>query len=98
MIKVIKTGINVSKVVEQLKKYPQDWDHQKTLEGSQSLVDRGFADLPTSALQLLHTHITMRYERLYASNSRMQTFIDAVFFHFLLMRLLGLTLMKEHTI
>jgi hypothetical protein len=41
MIKVFKTGINVSKVVEQLKKYPQDWDHQKTLEGSQSLVDRG---------------------------------------------------------
>ena len=53
MIKVIKTGINVSKVVEQLKKYPQDWDHQKNLKDSQSLVDRGFADLPTSALQLI---------------------------------------------
>ena len=53
MIKVIKTGINVSKVVQQLKKYPQDWDHQKTLEGSQSLVDRGFDDLPVSALQLI---------------------------------------------
>ena len=32
MIKVIKTGINVSKVVEQLKKYPQDWYHQKNLK------------------------------------------------------------------
>ena len=53
MIKIIKTGINVDKVVQQLKKYPQDWDHQKTLEGSQSLVDRGFADLPVSALQLI---------------------------------------------
>jgi len=53
MIKVIKTGINVKKVIEQLKKYPQDWDHQKTLEGSQSLVDRGFDDLPVSALQLI---------------------------------------------
>ena len=53
MIKVIETGINVSKVVEQLKKYPQDWDHQKNLKDSQSLVDRGFADLPTSALQLI---------------------------------------------
>ena len=40
MIKVIKTGINVDKVVQQLKKYPQDWDHQKNLEGSQSLLDR----------------------------------------------------------
>ncbi len=53
MIKVIKTGINVSKVIQQLKKYPQDWDHQKNLKDSQSLVDRGFADLPVSALQLI---------------------------------------------
>ena len=53
MIKILKTGINVKKVVEQLKKYPQDWDHQKHLKDSQSLVDRGFADLPTSALQLI---------------------------------------------
>ena len=53
MIKVLKTGINVKKVVDQLKKYPGDWDHQKNLEGSQSLVDRGFADLPVSALQLI---------------------------------------------
>ena len=52
-IKILKTGINVSKVVEQLKKYPQDWDHQKNLKDSQSLVDRGFADLPISALQLI---------------------------------------------
>lgn len=36
-----------------IKKYPQDWDHQKHLKDSQSLVDRGFADLPTSALQLI---------------------------------------------
>jgi len=52
-IKILKTGINVKKVVEQLKKYPQDWDHQKNLKDSQSLVDRGFADLPVSALQLI---------------------------------------------
>ena len=53
MIKILKTGINVKKVVDQLKKYPGDWDHQKNLEGSQSLVDRGFSDLPVSALQLI---------------------------------------------
>ena len=52
-IKILKTKINVKKVIEQLKKYPQDWDHQKTLKDSQSLVDRGFADLPVSALQLI---------------------------------------------
>ena len=53
MIKVLKTNVNVSKVIEQLKKYPEDWDHQKYLKNSQSLVDRGFADLPVSALQLI---------------------------------------------
>ena len=102
MIKILKTGIKVNKVVQQLKKYPQDWDHQKHLKDSQSLVDRGFADLPVSALQLiiggvkhkddfvgdseinikhLHTLITVRLERLSASNLRMRIFIGAVFFH-----------------
>ena len=53
MIKIIKTGIKVDKVIQQLKKHPQDWDHQKHLKDSQSLVDRGFSDLPVSALQLI---------------------------------------------
>ena len=52
-IKILKTGINVKKVIDQLKKYPGDWDHQKNLDRSQSLLDRGFADLPVSALQLI---------------------------------------------
>ena len=103
MIKILKTGINIDKVVQQLKKHPGDWDHQKNLEGSQSLVDRGFSDLPVSALQLIiggvkhkddfvgdseiniktpaYAHTIVRSERLYASTLRMQTFIDAVFFH-----------------
>ena len=52
-IKVIKTGIDVSKVTEQLRKNPADWNHQKTEEGVSSLVDEhGFDDLPISNLQL----------------------------------------------
>ena len=52
-IKVIKTGIDVSKVTEQLRKNPGDWDHQKKSEGVRSLVDEhGFDDLPVSNLQL----------------------------------------------
>jgi hypothetical protein len=53
MIKILKTGINVNKVVEQLKKHPRDWDHQKHLKDVESLLDRGFDDLPISALQLI---------------------------------------------
>ena len=52
-IKVIKTGIDVSKVTEQLRKNPADWNHQKNEEGVRSLVDEhGFDDLPVSNLQL----------------------------------------------
>ena len=52
-IKVIKTAINVSKVTEQLRKNPADWNHQKKEEGVRSLVDEhGFDDLPISNLQL----------------------------------------------
>ena len=35
-IKVIKTGIDVSKVTEQLRKNPADWNHQKKEEGVRS--------------------------------------------------------------
>jgi hypothetical protein len=52
-IKIIKRNINVSKVIQQLKKYPQDWDHQKHLKDVESLLDRGFDNLPISALQLI---------------------------------------------
>ena len=52
-IKVVDTKINVTKVIKQLKKNPQDWDHQKHIEDVQSLLDRGFDDLPVSALQLI---------------------------------------------
>lgn len=52
-IKVIDTQINVKKVIQQLKKNPQDWDHQKNIKDVQSLLDRGFDDLPVSALQLI---------------------------------------------
>ena len=52
-IKIIKDKIDVSKVIKQLKKNPQDWDHQKHIEDVQSLLDRGFDDLPVRALQLI---------------------------------------------
>lgn len=57
-IRVIKTGINVSKILNQLKQYPEDWEHQKGLDGVQSLVDRGFADLPAGVLQLVIGGVT----------------------------------------
>ena len=52
-IKIIKTGIDVSKVTEQLRKNPADWGNQKDFDGVHSLVeDFDFDDLPVSNLQL----------------------------------------------
>lgn len=53
-IRIIKTGINVSKILRQLKEYPEDWGSQKNIEGARSIVDDfGFDDLPVGALQLV---------------------------------------------
>ena len=52
-IKVIETGINVSRIMAQLKQYPEDWESQKNLENAGSLVDRGYRNLPAGVLQLV---------------------------------------------
>lgn len=53
-IRVIKTGINVSKILNQLKQYPEDWEAQKSMEGQiESLLDRGYDDVPIGVLQLV---------------------------------------------
>ena len=52
-IRVIKTGINISKIMRQLQKYPEYWESQKKMEGVDSLLNRGFMDLPAGVLQLV---------------------------------------------
>ena len=58
-IKVIKTGINVSKILQQLKQYPEDWGSQKKLESAKSAVDEfGFPEIEADVLQLVIGGIT----------------------------------------
>ena len=57
-IRIIKTGINVSKIMRQLEKYPDDWESQKKMEGIESLLDRGFMYLPAGVLQLVIGAVT----------------------------------------
>ena len=52
-IRIIKTGINVSKILKQLEKYPNDWGAQKTMEGALSMLDRGFPEVQAGVLQLI---------------------------------------------
>ena len=53
-IKVLETGIDVSKVLEQLKKYPEDCGAQKDIEGVSDLVtEHGFPKIEAGVLQLV---------------------------------------------
>jgi len=52
-IRFVKRGINVSKILKQLKQYPEDWGGQKDIEGVHDLIDEfGFPQHMASVLQL----------------------------------------------
>lgn len=59
-IRVIKTGINVSKILKQLQQYPDDWESQKKMENTDSLLNYGFDYLPAGVLQLVIGAVTDR--------------------------------------
>jgi len=48
-IKVLQTGINVSKILKQLDKYPEDWENQTKVKSAEFLIDY----LPVGNLQLI---------------------------------------------
>ena len=50
-IKIIKTGIDVTKVKEQLEQYSDDWYIQR--KGTDTLLERGYADMEVGNLQLI---------------------------------------------
>lgn len=51
-IKIIETGIDVSKVKDQLRIYSKDWECQKNAYNMESLLDRGYPVLDVGVLQL----------------------------------------------
>ena len=52
-IKVIKSGLDVSKVIEQLEEYSDDWGNQRRIDDVESLLDRGYDDVDIGNLQLI---------------------------------------------
>ena len=50
-IKILKKGINVKKVIKQLEKYSSDWYIQR--KGTDTLLERGYADIEVGNLQLI---------------------------------------------
>ena len=47
IIKIIETGIDVSKVLDQLKQYPEDWGSQKKRKNTTQLDSKKYIVSPT---------------------------------------------------
>jgi mannose-6-phosphate isomerase-like protein (cupin superfamily) len=53
-IRIIKTGINVSRILKQLHQYPDDWGAQKNIDGIKNVHDEhGFPAIDAGVLQLV---------------------------------------------
>ena len=50
-IRILKTGIDVTKVKEQLEQYSDDWYIQR--KGTDTLLEKGYADIDVGNLQLI---------------------------------------------
>ena len=57
-IKILKTGIDVTKVKEQLEQYSDDWYIQR--KGTDTLLERGYADIEVGNLQLIIGAVTKK--------------------------------------
>ena len=60
-IRIIKTGVDVSKILEQLKQYPEDWGSQKNIENTK-LQDPTQYITTVDVLQLIMGGITKNRE------------------------------------
>lgn len=52
-IRIIETGIDVSGVIEDLKNNPDDWESQKNIDQTDSLLNHGWDYLPVGVLQMV---------------------------------------------
>ena len=79
-IRIIKTGINVSKILRQLHQHPEDWGAQKKIDGVHDLVDEwGFPAMSAGVLQLVMGAIS--HETQYVGDSELCVTTPAIKHH-----------------
>ena len=71
-IRIIKTGINVSKILKQLEQYPSDWGVQKEIEGAQQ-IDPDFHRIEAGVMQLVMGGISHPDEMVYNTEISIET-------------------------
>ena len=60
-IRIIETGVNVSKILEQLEQYPEDWGSQKNIKDTEQLDSNKYT-VTVDVLQLIMGGITKEDE------------------------------------
>ena len=79
-IRVIETGIDVSKVLEQLKQHPDDWGATRKIVGAKNVVSEyGFPEVEAGVLQLIMGSVNSADEYVGDSESCVPT--NAFFHH-----------------
>ena len=60
-IRIIETGIDISKIIEQLEQYPEDWGSQKNIKDTEQLDSNKYT-VTVDVLQLIMGGITKESE------------------------------------
>ena len=87
-IRVLDTGIDVSKVLEQLKQYPEDWGALRHTEGLHNVVDDfGFPEVSAGVLQLVMGAVEKEGD--YVGDSELCLPTEAMKHHTAVLQILG---------
>ena len=87
-IRVLDTGIDVSKVLEQLKQYPEDWGALRHTEGLHNVVDDfGFPEVSAGVLQLVMGAVENESD--YVGDSDLCVPTEAIKHHTAVLQILG---------
>ena len=71
-IRIIRTGLNVTKIKFQLEKYKEDWGNQKTMKGAEQ-IDPEFHKIYAGVLQLVMGAISKPDEMVYNTEICLKT-------------------------
>ena len=58
IIEIIETGVDVSRILDDLKKHPEGWNAGMKAKGAQSMLTRGFPVIEAGVLQLVVGGVT----------------------------------------
>lgn len=93
---ILKTGIDVSKILKQLKEHKSDWGAQRRMEGTHNVIDDyGFPEVEAGVLQLIIGAVTSRDQ--YVGDTELCRPTPAYFHHTEIVNFLHKNGFKNHS-